>query len=225
MRGARPSGGRAGPSPCAACCAGSAGWWGGTSRWGPALRPQRPRHCRGDEVRGPGGQDSGAPEPTPLRLPTTLRQTCSLTCWVGPCPRCRAPGREHPPPRPRAGTPPPSGDPACASAPRAGRPGPRQGLHVRVLGAGLLAVPLRLPALVAVDELREEGGLLGVARDELVLQELFGRGPLPGGRARHQARGQLGSAPQTPEPPPSEDAARGAGGPGQRGGLRSGGPC
>lgn len=53
-------------------------------------------------------------------------------------------------------------------------------VNVGVLGAGLLAMPLRLPALIAVDELREEGRLLGIARNELVLQELLGGGPLQG---------------------------------------------
>lgn len=41
-------------------------------------------------------------------------------------------------------------------------------------------MPLRLPALVAVNELSEKGGLLGVACDEFVLQELLGSGALPG---------------------------------------------
>lgn len=41
-------------------------------------------------------------------------------------------------------------------------------------------MPLRLPALVAVNELSEKGGLLGVACDEFVLQELLGSGSLPG---------------------------------------------
>ena len=50
--------------------------------------------------------------------------------------------------------------------------------HIRVVGAGLLPVALRLPAAVAVDELRQVGRLLGVARDELVLYELFGCRPL-----------------------------------------------
>lgn len=49
---------------------------------------------------------------------------------------------------------------------------------------------LRPPALVAVDEFGEEGGLLGVARDELVLQELLGGGPLPGAHTGHQAPGR-----------------------------------
>lgn len=56
----------------------------------------------------------------------------------------------------------------------------RLAINVRVLGARLLAMSLGLPALIAVDELREEGGLLGVACDELVLQELLGRGPESG---------------------------------------------
>lgn len=37
---------------------------------------------------------------------------------------------------------------------------------------------LRLPAAVAVDQLCKIGRLLGVTRDELVLQELFGCWPL-----------------------------------------------
>lgn len=41
-------------------------------------------------------------------------------------------------------------------------------------------MPLRLPALVAVNEFSEKGGLLGVACDEFVLQELLGSGSLPG---------------------------------------------
>ena len=72
----------------------------------------------------------------------------------------------------------PEADP-CPGEP-ASAPWEEQALHVGVLGAGLLAVALGPPALVAVDELGEEGGLLGVARDELVLQELLGGGPLPG---------------------------------------------
>lgn len=41
--------------------------------------------------------------------------------------------------------------------------------RVGVLGAGVLLALLGLPALVAVDELRQVGRLLGVADDELVL--------------------------------------------------------
>lgn len=81
----------------------------------------------------------------------------------------------------------PKADP-CPGEP-ASAPREEQALHVGVLGAGLLAMALRPPALVAVDELREEGGLLGIARDELVLQELLGGGPLPGTHRGHQAPG------------------------------------
>lgn len=51
-------------------------------------------------------------------------------------------------------------------------------LHIRVIRAGFFAVPLRLPAAVAVDQLCQIGCLLGVPCDELVLQELLGRWPL-----------------------------------------------
>lgn len=61
--------------------------------------------------------------------------------------------------------------------------------HVRVVRAGLFAVPLRLPAAVAVDELRQIGRLLGVPRDELVLEELFGCWPLCNAQ---QTGGQFG---------------------------------
>lgn len=94
-----------------------------------------------------------------------------------------------------------------------------QALHVGVLRAGLLAVALRLPALVAVNELSEEGCLLGVARDELVLQELPGRGPLPGdargSRPRPPARGRRGSAwglQQAQQPALWDGSVRGPGG-------------
>lgn len=50
--------------------------------------------------------------------------------------------------------------------------------HIRVIGAGFLPVALRLPAAVAVDQLRQVGRLLGVSGDELVLQKFFGRWPL-----------------------------------------------
>lgn len=39
-------------------------------------------------------------------------------------------------------------------------------------------MPLRLPAAVAVDQLRQVGCLLGVPRDEFVLEELLGCWPL-----------------------------------------------
>lgn len=81
----------------------------------------------------------------------------------------------------------PKADP-CPGEP-ASAPREEQALHVGVLGAGLLAMALRPPALVAVDELREERGLLSIARDELVLQELLGGGPLPGTHRGHQAPG------------------------------------
>lgn len=42
-------------------------------------------------------------------------------------------------------------------------------IDVGVLGAGLIAMPLRIPVLVAVVKLGEEGGLFDVASDKLVL--------------------------------------------------------
>ena len=43
-------------------------------------------------------------------------------------------------------------------------------VHVRVVRTGLISVSLRFPAAVPIDELSQEGSLLGVACDELVLQ-------------------------------------------------------
>lgn len=55
-------------------------------------------------------------------------------------------------------------------------------------------MPLRFPALVAVDELSQEGGLPGVSCDELVLQELLGGGPLQGNGQVPSGEGWLGSS-------------------------------
>lgn len=125
------------------------------------------------------------------------RQPHSPKCQVGSYPGCRAqvitqvPINWPPHPCPEQG-------PCWCLGAQGWEPaGQARPLHVRVLGAGLLAVPLRLPALVAVNELGEERGLLGVTRDELVLQELFGGGPLRGWDMGQQARGWLGSALQT----------------------------
>lgn len=76
------------------------------------------------------------------------------------------------------------------------------GLHVGVLRAGLPAMALGLPTLVAVDELGKEGCLLCIARDELVLQKLPSCGPLwvgIGAQGAQWARARLWGRPSHPE--------------------------
>lgn len=50
--------------------------------------------------------------------------------------------------------------------------------HIWVIRAGFLPVALRLPAAVTINQLCQIGRFLGVSRDELVLQKLFGCRPL-----------------------------------------------
>lgn len=67
----------------------------------------------------------------------------------------------------------------------------KKSLHVRILRTGLLAMPLRLPALISVNKFSEKGGLLGVACDEFVLQELLGSGSLPGRQTKSELNSTL----------------------------------
>lgn len=140
----------------------------------------------------PSGQTFCGPcKAVPLcSLPCGLGRMVGGKVQMGPCsPSSASASLEGKAGSPRPWGPAPRPPPAPGARPErppTPAPGTRRPLHVRVLRAGLLAVALRPPALVAVDELGEEGGLLGVARDELVLQQLLGGGPLRdrrGGRA------------------------------------------
>lgn len=166
---------------------------GGNVQMGPcspsSASPSLQRRMKSQEC--PEGQDSGGSQAPPPHY--FLRHPHSPKCWVGPLLRLQEPGDHKGPQKPAPKFLPWSRDPSHVTA-QSRSPARQADLHVRVLRAGLLAVPLGLPALVAVNELGQEGGLPGISCDELVLQELFGGGPLQGDGQVSLGEGWLGSS-------------------------------